>query len=318
MRRCRERFWGKGLAGDKLAAFETLYTVLTTLTGLIAPYTPFMAESMYQNLCARRPGAKISVHLTDFPAADLSKIDARLEEEMRKVIEVVRLGRACRATAGMKTRQTAGALYVKGARLTEGMAALAAEELNVKQVAFVDDARAFTTYRIKPQLRTVGPKYGKLVGAIGKALSEMDGNDVVDAFAAGRTLRFEAAGTPVELAESDVLTEPAQKTGFVAESDGDVTAVLDTNLTQALIEEGFVREVISKLQTMRKEAGFEVTDHILIRIKTTPKLSGIVDHGSADILRAALADGISAEEPGGFVRAWNINGEDAVIGITRA
>ena len=318
VRRCRERFWGKGLEGDKLAAFETLYTVLTTLTGLIAPYTPFMAESIYQNLVAKLPGAKPSVHLTDFPVCDPAKVDAQLEEEMEKVIEVVQLGRACRSGAGMKTRQTASTLYVKGKTLTPGMADLVADELNVKEVAFVEDARAFTTYKIKPQLRTVGPKYGKLVGAIGKALLEMDGNDVVDTFAAGNTLRFTVDGNDVELSETDVLTEPMQKPGFVAEMDGGVTVVLDTNLTPELIEEGFVREVISKVQTMRKEADFEVTDHILITLKTTDRLADVVTRGSAEILRAALADGLEIAQPEGFVREWSINGEAATIGIRKA
>ncbi len=318
VRRCRERFWGKGLAGDKLAAFETLYTVLTTLTGLIAPYTPFMAESMYQNLAAKNPGARMSVHLTDFPKADLSKVDSGLEAEMEKVIEIVQLGRACRATAGMKTRQTAKTLYVKGAALTPGMTDLAAEELNVKAVAFVDDARAFTTYKIKPQLRTVGPKYGKLVGAIGKALLALDGNDVVDAFSRGEALQFAVEGTAVELSAADVLTEPMQKPGFVAETEGGVTVVLDTNLTPELIEEGFVREVISKLQTQRKEAGLEVTDHILITLDTTPRLRDAVLGGQQEILRAALADGLAVAKPEGFVREWSINGEAAVIGIRKA
>jgi isoleucyl-tRNA synthetase len=318
VRRCRERFWGKGLEGDKLAAFETLYTVLTTLTGLCAPYIPFMTETMYQNLCAKLPGAKPSVHLTDFPAADPARIDAALEAEMAKVIKIVQLGRACRATASMKTRQTAQTLYVKGAALEPGMAALAAEELNVKDIAFTQDARAFTTYRIKPQLRTLGPRYGKLVGAIGKALSQMDGNDVVDTFAAGGALLFDVEGTQVTLAESDVLIEPAQKPGFVAQTEDDITIVLDTNLTEELIEEGFVREVISKIQTMRKEAGFEVTDHIAITIRTTPRLGAIIGRGSADILAAALADSIEDAQPEGFVREWSINAEPAVIGIRKA
>ena len=317
VRRCRERFWGKGLGGDKLAAFETLYTVLVTLAGLIAPYTPFMAESIYQNLCARLPGAKLSVHLTDYPIADMSLVDPVLEEEMEKVISVVQLGRACRATANMKTRQTAKTLYVKGAQLSEGMTDLVADELNVKEVAFVEDARAFTTYKIKPQLRTVGPKYGKLVGAIGKALLEMDGNDVVDTFASGGALKFAVDGTDVMLEAADVLTEPMQKPGFVAEMDGGVTVVLDTNLTEELIEEGFVREVISKLQTMRKEAGFEVTDHILVTISTADRLAAVVSRGREEILRAALADELTIANPEGFVREWSVNGERAEIGIRK-
>ncbi len=273
---------------------------------------------MYQNLAAKNPGARMSVHLTDFPKADLSKVDSGLEAEMEKVIEIVQLGRACRATAGMKTRQTAKTLYVKGAALTPGMTDLAAEELNVKAVAFVDDARAFTTYKIKPQLRTVGPKYGKLVGAIGKALLALDGNDVVDAFSRGEALQFAVEGTAVELSAADVLTEPMQKPGFVAETEGGVTVVLDTNLTPELIEEGFVREVISKLQTQRKEAGLEVTAHILITLDTTPRLRDAVLGGQQEILRAALADGLAVAKPEGFVREWSINGEAAVIGIRKA
>ena len=237
-----------------------------------------------------------------------------------KVIPVVQLGRACRNTGQHEGSPDPSADAVRQGRGASppNMADLAADELNVKEVAFVDDARAFTTYKVKPQLRTVGPKYGKLVGAIGKALLEMDGNDVVDTFAAGETLKFEVGGAPVELAETDVLTEPMQKTGFVAESDGGVTVVLDTNLTPELIEEGFVREVISKVQTMRKEADFEVTDHIRITMKTTERLAPVVTRGSAEILKAALADSLTIEEPEGTVREWSINGEAATIGIRKA
>ena len=280
VRRCRERFWGKGLEGDKLAAFETLYTVLTTLCGLCAPYIPFMTENMYQNLVVNNiPGAKESVHLTDFPVADLSLVDKELEDDMEAVIAIVQLGRACRSAANMKVRQPARALYVKGAKLPEAMAALIADELNVKNVEFVDDARAFTSYKIKPQLRTLGPRYGKLLGKISAYLAQADGNDVVDTFDRGEKLTFDVDGTNVELAREDTLIEPMQKPGFMAESEGDLTVVLDTNLTPELIEEGFVREVISKIQTMRKEAGYEVTDRISVTCATDEKLAAIIARG---------------------------------------
>jgi len=320
VRRCRERFWGKGLAGDKLAAFETLYTVLTKLCGLLAPYIPFMTETMYRNLVVGNiPGAPESVHLTDFPAADLSLVDKALEDEMELVISAVQLGRACRSAANMKVRQPARALYVKGAKLPAKMAELIEDELNVKAVHFVDDARAFTTYRIKPQMRTVGPRYGKLLGKIGVALLDMDGNDVVDAFDRGETLKFEIDGTEVELGRDDTLIEPMQKPGFVAETDRGVTCVLDTNLTEELIEEGFVREVISKLQTMRKEAGFEVVDRIRVGYNTTDKLAGIIRRAADEIGKAVLAETLSEGElpEGAYVKEWSINGEMATLAVQR-
>lgn len=320
VRRCRERFWGKGLAGDKLAAFETLYTVLTTLCSVCAPYVPFISETMYRNLVVGNiPGAPESVHLTDFPQADMSMVDEKLEAEMEVVIGAVQLGRACRNGANMKVRQPAKALYAKGAALSEKMAALIADELNVKNVAFVVDARAFTTYKIKPQMRTLGPRYGKLLGKIGQVLAGMDGNDVVDTFDRGEKLVFDVEGTQVELGRDDTLIEPMQKPGFVAESDKNMTVVLDTNLTPALIEEGFVREVISKLQTMRKEAGFEVTDRIVVAYKTTEKLADIIARGAEDIQKAVLAEELCQGDllEGAYVKEWNINGEAAVLSVAR-
>ncbi len=320
VRRCRERFWGKGLAGDKLAAFETLYTVLVTLAGLSAPYVPFMTETMYQNLVVGNiPGAPESVHLTDYPVADMARVDAALEKEMEIVISAVQLGRACRNAAAMKVRQPAAALYIKGAQLSEKMAALIADELNVKAVRFVDDARAFTTYKIKPQMRTLGPRYGKLLGKIGQALLKMDGNEVVDIFDRGEMLAFEVDGAPVELAREDTLIEPLQKPGFVAESERDLTVVLDTNLTEELIEEGFVREVISKLQTMRKEAGFEVVDRIAVAYQSTDRLEAIIARGAEEIQKAVLAESLSKGDllDGAYVKEWNINGEMATLAVAR-
>lgn len=314
----RERFWGKGLAGGKLAAFETLYTVLTTLSKLSAPYIPFMAESMYQNLVANNiECAPESVHLTDYPVCDESRIDEKLESDMEEVMAAVQLGRACRSGANLKVRQPLSTLYVKGAELPVAVTELIADELNVKKVVFVDDARAFTTYRLKPQMRTIGPKYGRLLGKIGQKLGTLDGNKVVDALGRGEKIAFEIDGTKVELGKDDVLTEPMQKPGFVAESDGDMTVVIDTNLTDALIAEGFVREVISKLQNMRKDAGFEVVDRIKVTYDASPRLSGIIEAGAEEIKRAVLAVELKPGAEGEAVRAWNINGETATLGVRR-
>ena len=318
VRRCRERFWGKGLAGDKLAAFETLYTVLKTLSGLCAPYIPFMAESMYRNLVANNdPDAPISVHLTDFPTADPSLVDHELEAQMEEVIAAVQLGRACRNAANIKVRQPIATMYIKGAALDEAFSELIADELNVKVVRFVTDARDFTTYELKPQMRTLGPRYGKLLGRIGAHLKTMDGNAVVDAFERGETVSFELDGTLVELGKDDVLTRPMQKEGFVAQMDGDMTVVLDANLTPELIEEGYVRELISKIQTMRKDADFDVTDRIAVTIEADAKLSAIAEKGAEDIKRGVLALSVTlgAPEEGAVSQEWNINGEKAVIGV---
>ena len=318
VRRCRERFWGKGLAGDKLAAFETLYTVLKTLSGLCAPYIPFMAESMYRNLVANNdPDAPISVHLTDFPTADPSLVDHELEAQMEEVIAAVQLGRACRNAANIKVRQPIATMYIKGAALDEAVSELIADELNVKAVRFVTDARDFTTYELKPQMRTLGPRYGKLLGRIGAHLKTMDGNAVVDAFERGETVSFELDGTLVELGKDDVLTRPMQKEGFVAQMDGDMTVVLDANLTPELIEEGYVRELISKIQTMRKDADFDVTDRIAVTIEADDKLSAIAEKGAEDIKRGVLALSVTlgAPEEGAVSQEWNINGEKAVIGV---
>ena len=219
----------------------------------------------------------------------------------------------------MKVRQPSRALYVKGAKLPEAMAALIADELNVKSVEFVDDARAFTSYKIKPQLRTLGPRYGKLLGKISAYLAQADGNDVVDTFDRGEKLTFDVDGTNVELAREDTLIEPMQKPGFMAESEGDLTVVLDTNLTPELIEEGFVREVISKIQTMRKEAGYEVTDRISVTCATDEKLAAIIARGEKEICRAVLAEKLEMGTPASdaYVKEWNINGENAVLATRR-
>jgi len=321
VRRCRKRFWGKGMEGDKLAAFETLYTVLTTLCGLCAPYVPFMSESMYQNLVVGNvPGAPESVHLTDFPVCNEALIDKQLEADMEEVIAAVQLGRAARNEANCKVRQPAPALYVKGAALSAEASELIEEELNVKKVVFVEDASAFTAYKLKPQMRTLGPKYGKLLGKIGQWLANCDGNACMGAFEKGETVKFEIDGIEVELAKDDVLASTSQKAGFVTQSDRDLTVVLDTNLTEELIEEGFAREVISKLQTMRKEADFEVTDRISVYYQTGDKLASIIAKNGEEIMNAVLAvelEKCDAMPEDAVAKDWNINGEKAVLGIKR-
>ncbi|MCI7028035.1 MAG: isoleucine--tRNA ligase [Clostridiales bacterium] len=314
----RERFWGKGLEGSKLAAFETLYTVLLTLSKLLAPYIPFMTETIYRNLAVGHlTGAPESVHLCDFPVADLSKVDKELEAGMDEVESVVQLGRAARNAASLKVRQPLSRCLVKGKRLSDEIAQLIRNELNVKAVEFVDDASAFTTYNLKPQMRTLGKKYGKLLGKIGERLKTLDGNEVVATFERGETLKFELDGTPIELEKDDVLTSLTQKPGFEAQSEGDYTVVLDTNLTPELIDEGFLREVISKVQTIRKDADFEVTDRIALSYQTSERLSAVIEKGKEDLMRAVLALSVENRpaDDGEIVREQNINGEKATLGI---
>ena len=318
VRRCRERFWGKGMDDTKEAAFVTLYTVLVTLAKVIAPFVPFMAEEMYQNLVRSvDPSAPESVHLCDFPAADESLIDESLNAQMSALLSVVGLGRACRAAANLKVRQPLSTLYVKGTSFDEAFSALAEDELNVKKVVFTDDARAFTTYNLKPQMRTLGPKYGKLLGRIGQHLKEMDGNDVVDAFNRGEDVSFTLDGTEVTLSRDDVLTEATQKPGFAAQMEGEVTVVLDCNLTPELIAEGYQREMVSKLQNMRKDAGFEVSDRIHVRYQAADELSQALEEGRAFIMQSVLAQSLTREESLEGKR-WDINGQEAVLDIAKA
>ena len=320
VRRGRERFWGKGMAGDKEAAFATLYHVLVTLSKVIAPFVPFMAEEIYQNLVVNNvPGAIESVHLCDFPVVDAAAIDKDMEEQMDALVEVVQLGRACRNLANMKTRQPAAKLYVKGATFGADYQALCEDELNVKEVVFTQSARDFTTYQLKPQMRTLGPKYGKLLGKIGQHLAAMDGNDVVDAFEKGETVSFQIDDTTVTLAKDDVLTSPMQKAGYVAQEDRGVTVVLDTNLTEELVQEGYVREVISKIQTMRKENGFDVTDRIDVLYACGEKLAAAIENGVAMIQNGTLALTVAAGEADStyVAQEWKINDQKATIAIKK-
>ncbi len=311
VRRSRERFWQKDMTQDKINAYMTLYTVLVKLITVSAPFVPFVTEEIYSNLVRNiDSNAPESVHLCDFPVADEKIIDKELEKNMELVLKLVVLGRACRNTANIKNRQPIARIYVKAGFELPGMFnELVKDELNVKEVVFTDDARRFTKYKFKPQLRTLGSRYGKLVPQIAKVLTEIDDNMVMEKFAKGETVTFELEGKAIELAEADVLIETSQKDGFVSEADKDTTVVLDTNLTPELIEEGFVREIISKIQTMRKEAGFEVQDHIKLYFADNKKISEIIERNKAVISDETLANEITQGSSNGYSKEWNINGE---------
>ncbi len=311
VRRSRERFWQKDMTQDKINAYMTLYTVLVKLVTVSAPFVPFIAEEIYGNLVRNIDSEAVeSVHMCDFPVADEKIIDKELEKNMELVLKLVVLGRACRNAANIKNRQPVARIYVKaGFELPEMFNELVKDELNVKEVVFTDDARGFTKYKFKPQLRTLGSKYGKLVPHIAKVLTEIDDNMVMEKFAKGEMVTFEIDDTTIELTEADVLIETSQKEGFVSETERDTTVVLDINLTPELIEEGFVREIISKIQTMRKEAGFEVQDHINLYFAENAKISDIIGRNKTVIGDETLADGIIHGSAEGYSKEWNINGE---------
>jgi len=295
--------------------------VLVTLSKLCAPFIPFLAEEIYQNLVVNNvPGAPESVHLCDFPVADKAAVNTDIEEQMDALVEAIQLGRACRNTANLKVRQPVQKLYVKGAKFEKAYQELCEDELNVKEVIFTDDARAFTTYQLKPQMRTLGPKYGKLLGKIGQHLAGMDGNDVVDAFGRGEEVSFMVDDTEVKMNKDDVLTTPMNKPGFIAAEDRGVTVVLDTNLNDELIHEGYAREVISKVQTMRKDAGFEVTDRISLYYEGDDELAAALEAYGEMISRTTLATSMArGTAPEGFVsQKWDINGKKAELGIAKA
>jgi len=318
VRRCRERFWGKDMPKDKVDAYMTLYTVLTTFSKVAAPFIPFMAEQIYRNLVLNvDKNAPQSVHLCDYPAVNEALIDKELEENMELVLDIVVEGRAARNTANIKNRQPIGTMYVKSEKvLPEMFKDIVADELNIKNVVFTDEVREFTTYKFKPQLRTLGPKYGKLVGKIGAKLAEFDGNELMDKFNAG-TVSFEIDGTLIELQKDDVLIEAGQKEGFVAESDKTITVVIDTNLSDELIEEGFVREIISKLQTMRKEADFEVTDHIKVFYTGNSVIAGVMERNKEEIKSEVLGEELTEGSPEGYTKEWNINNEKVTLTVSK-
>jgi isoleucyl-tRNA synthetase len=319
VRRSRERFWAKGMEQDKINAYMTLYTALVTISKCAAPMIPFMTEEIYQNLvCSIDKTAPESIHLCDFPVADESIIDKALEEDMEEVLKIVVMGRAARNAANIKNRQPIGTMYVKAENaLSEFYQEIIEDELNVKAVQFSDDVSAFTTYSFKPQLKTVGPKYGKQLGGIKSYLAGVDGSAAYAALKAEGALKFDVDGTEVTLTEDDLLIEMAKKDGFVAEADNYVTVVLDTNLTDELIEEGFVYEVISKIQTMRKEADFEVMDHINVSLCGNEKVSKIVAKNKETVAGKVLAERITENETFAVSKEWNVNGEKVTISIEK-
>ena len=319
VRRSRERFWAKGMEQDKINAYMTLYTALVTICKAAAPMIPFMTEDIYQNLVrSNDANAPESIHLCDFPVVNKDHIDKKLEEDMEDVLDAVVMGRACRNEAAIKNRQPISRMYIKSDfTLSEFYQEIIEDELNVKEVVFTDDVRDFTSYTFKPQLRTVGPKYGKQLGGIQKHLAALDGNAAMDELNADGALKFDVDGVAVELTKDDLLIDMAQKEGYVSQEDNRMTVVLDTNLTPELVEEGFVYEIISKIQTMRKESGFEVTDHIRVSINGNDKLSEIAQKNKEAISSKVLADELTSGMEYGVSKEWNINGENAVIAVER-
>ena len=319
VRRSRERFWAKGMEQDKINAYMTLYTALVNVSKAAAPMIPFMAEDIYRNLvCSIDKNAPESVHLCDFPEADQGQIDKELEANMDEVLKVVVMGRACRNTANIKNRQPIANMFVKAPfKLPDFFADIIREELNTKEVTFTDDVRGFTSYSFKPQLKTVGPKYGKLLGGIREALPKLDGNAAMDELNANGCLKLDIKGQEVVLLNDDLLIDTAQIAGYESLQEGEITVVLDMNLTPELMEEGFVRELISKIQTMRKEAGFEVTDRILIYASGNERIEEILKKNADGIRSEVLADEIVLKSADGYVKEWNINGETVTMGVKK-
>ncbi len=319
VRRCRERYWGKDMTADKEAAYMTLYTVLKTMALISAPFTPFMSETMYQNMVRTvDKSAPESIHLCDWPHKDESFIDPELEANMAAVLDIVVLGRSARNAANIKNRQPVASMYVQGKALPDMYVSIIADELNVKEVRFVDDASSFISYRVKPQLKTLGPRYGKLLPKINQYLAgEGVGNGVVAAHNRGESYKFDIDGTEISLAAEDVLVSTEENAGFVTVTEHDLSVVLDTNLTPELIEEGFVREIVSKVQTMRKEAGFEVTDHIVLSHHGNSLIESIFAKHGAEIAADTLADSIKLGSAG-YVKDWEINGESVTLGVEKS
>ena len=318
VRRSRERFWASGMEQDKINAYMTLFTVLDTVTKLSAPFTPFMSEAIYQNMVKSvDKDAPLSVHLTDFPVCDEAYIDTDLENNMALVLEIVVLGRAGRNDAAIKNRQPIGNMFVKApVELEEMYISIIADELNLKKVTFKEDIESLTTYKFKPQLKTLGPKYGKILPKIGMYLSAADGNAFMEELKSG-SAKFQIDDTLVELTMEDVLVEVAEKEGFLSVGDGEIAVVLDTNLTEELIEEGFVRELISKIQTMRKEADFQVIDRINIWQSGNEKLENVFERNGEEIKAEVLADNIEKGQGGEYIKEWSINGEKIILGVAR-
>ena len=319
VRRCRDRFWAKGMEQDKINAYMTLYTALVTIVKAAAPMIPFMTEDIYRNLvCSIDANAPESVHLCDFPEAQETWIDAELEADMEVVLETVVLGRACRNTANIKNRQPIGKMYVKADKsLTEFYLDIVKDELNVKEINQTDDVSTLTTYTFKPQLKTLGRRFGKNINAVKEILAGLDGQKAMAELKEQGTLTITVDGNAEALAEEDLLIETAQMEGLVSDSDHGITVVLDTNMTPELLEEGFVREITSKIQTMRKDAGFEVTDHIRVSMQDNDKVRETIRNNADQIQSDVLADEVAYDGAAGFTKEWNINGEKVMLGVEK-
>ena len=319
VRRSRERFWAKGMEQDKINAYMTLYTALVTISKAAAPMIPFMTEEIYQNLVRSVDKDAIeSIHLCDFPKVEEAWINKALEDDMEELLKIVVLGRAARNTANIKNRQPIGTMYIKADKeMGQFYTDIIADELNVKEVKFANDVESFISYSFKPQLRTVGPKYGKLLNGIRTALAEINGTEAMNELRSTGLLTLDINGNKVELSEEDLLIETAQTEGYVTEADGDISVVLDTNLTPELIEEGFVREIVSKVQTMRKEAGFEVMDKIHIYAKDNDKILELMKNHKEEIMSEVLAEDMTLGTTDGYVKEWNINKEPVVLGVAK-
>ncbi len=330
VRRSRERFWAKGMEQDKINAYMTLYTSVVTLAKVAAPFIPFMTEDIYRNLVVNiDKTAPESIHLCEYPACKENYIDKELEKNMEAVLDIVVLGRACRNTANIKNRQPIGMMYVKAdytytdaagnkvSGLPDFYTKIIEEELNVKAVTFTDDVRNFTSYRFKPQLKTLGPKFGSQIGKICQILSELDGNKAMDEMNAAGGLKITLDGAEAILEKDDLLIEAARTEGYVSDSDAGITVVLNTRLSKELIEEGFVREIISKIQTMRKDAGFEVMDHILVSQADNDTIKAIFERNEDEIKSEVLAEELILDAVKGFTKEWNINGENVTLGVEK-
>ncbi|RKI25235.1 isoleucine--tRNA ligase [bacterium 1xD8-6] len=319
VRRCRDRFWAKGMEQDKINAYMTLYTALVTISKAAAPMIPFMTEDIYRNLvCSVDASAPESIHLCDFPEVNEAWIDTELEADMDVVLEAVVLGRACRNTANIKNRQPIGKMFVKaGSSLSEFYLDIIKDELNVKDAELTEDVSALTTYTFKPQLKTLGRRFGKNINAVKEILAGLDGQKAMVELNEKGALVITVDGASEALEKDDLLIESAQMEGYISDSDHGITVVLDTNLTPELLEEGFVREIISKVQTMRKDAGFEVMDHIRVSMQDNDKVKGIIQKNESTIKSEVLADAVDYESAGGFTKEWNINGENVILSVEK-
>ncbi|MCD8327388.1 MAG: isoleucine--tRNA ligase, partial [Lachnospiraceae bacterium] len=319
VRRSRERFWAKGMEQDKINAYMTLYTALVSFCKCAAPMIPFMTEEIYQNLvCSIDKTAPESIHLCDYPVAEESLIDEKLESDMEELLKIVVMGRAARNASGLKNRQPIGEMYVKAPSVLDQIYTdIIADELNIKEVKFAEDVSAFTTYTFKPQLRTVGPKYGRQLGGIQKTLASLDGNAAYAQLKSEGALKFTVNDVEIVLTEDDLLIDTKQQEGYAIEADNTVTVALNTNLTEDLLEEGSVNEIVSKIQTMRKDAGFEVMDHIRVSLNGNEKLSAIIEKNKSAVAGKVLAENTAANQDYAVAKEWNINGEKVTISLEK-